>query len=67
MKARIRRMSDVILDVLGSEVFQSFAVKLGLFVAFGFIMNLVKNEAVCYMVLVAIVLVFCFKVQVEER
>lgn len=53
--------------LFGIEIFRSFFAKLCVFLAFGFGMNLVENEAICYMVLVVVLLVFCIKIALEDQ
>ena len=63
-----RRKEQGFLEALfGIEIFRSFFAKLCVFLAFGFGMNLVKDEAICYMVLVVLVLAFFVKIAVEDQ
>ena len=67
MEQNRHRRKSLLAELILNEIFGSFFVKLCVFLAFGVGMNLVKNEAVCYLVLVVIVLAFCFKATVERR
>lgn len=59
-----RRSKRGFLELLFQvEAFRSFAVKLGVFIAFG--MNLIDNEAVCYAIILCGMVAFLIKIVME--